>query len=213
MKKIYIILLVVVLLGGFGGLVFFIVKKKKDSDKTSSETPKTPTVPSIPTAPITESKASGTKTNEKAALSSKIINPTPVKESIEMDISVPYVDTQNRRFDYSMHYKGIPYKGVFQDGLSGIIQVEKSFGAFLITQAMQAGSSVSTKAGAQKVRNGKGAAAINKTSSSTAKQNDFVGLSIIDNNNNILKHVTVNLATGEISNSNLDKPVIKTLKP
>jgi len=51
-----------------------------------------------------------------------------------MDIKVPYVDVGNRRFDYSMHYKGIPIKGTFEDGVTNTVHVKKSFGSFVVNQ-------------------------------------------------------------------------------
>lgn len=202
MKPIYIILLVVFLLGG-GGLVAFYVSRKKSSSKKS-----------IPQVPTFERKEESPIVNNKEGKTSTITNKAPVKKSLESDIKVPHVDVGNRRFDYLMHYKGIPYRGVFKEGVTNNIHIKKSFGSFVVKQRMnqETGSvdkpsgltakqqkmrgGVTTKGGAVKVgATGKGN--VVGISGVTPLQSDWVDLFILDNNEKILEQLSVNLMTGE----------------
>jgi hypothetical protein len=215
MKKIYLILLVIALFGGLGAVVFLVTKKKKDSKKNS---PKVPVIAPGESAAIIK--------KETEALPSIPQKPL-VKESLGMDIKVPYVEVGNRRFDYSMHYKGIPYKGTFEDGVTSTVHVKKSFGSFVIKQRMnrERGSYDApvgrNTAKDQKIRGGtanvstKGGAAIGSTgtvtsvsmasavpigkgiSGITSLKSDWVDLAILDSNNSILKQLSINLRTGE----------------
>jgi hypothetical protein len=193
MKNIYLILIVVLLFGVGGGVAFFVIKKKKDS-------PKAPIIPVVDLIP--ENKAIGATTNKKPVTTAPVSKqPTTTNEAIQFDIVVSNIDTNNRRFDYSMHYQGIRYKGLFEDGVTGVVQVEKGFGSFLIAQAMQAqATQVTTKGGAQKMRGGDTKA--NKMSEALMK-NDIVNLSILDLKGQAIKQVAVNLSTGEQKSLNI----------
>ena len=209
MKKIYLILFVVVLLGAVGTVVFFVVKKKKDRKKSSSK------------ASVIAPKEKAAIVPPKTEIAPNISQKPLIRESLEMDIKVSEVDTRNRRFDYSMHYKGIRHKGLFEDGVTSVIvQIDKGFGSFLIQQpiAMQReGNSVSSKSGAQKVRGGKGAAVANKTgatgsnSIASINQNDWVVLSILDKKGQTLKEVHANLRTGVQKSKNINRTVVTTI--
>lgn len=205
MKPIYIVLLVVLLLGG-GGLTAFYIHRKKNSSKKSSPTPQLPSIERKESKPIINNQNGNTSTN--------IGKKTPVKASIEADIKVPHVDIAGRQFDYSMHYKGIPYKGRFKDGVTNGVHIKKSFGAFVVKQRMnqERGSydnptkltakqqkmrgGVITKGGAVKIgATGKGN--VTGISGVTPLQSDWVDLFILDNSEKILKQLSVNLTTGE----------------
>jgi len=188
MKNIYLILVVILLFGVGGGVAFFVLKKKKDSKKTSPQAPSTPVV-----NPITENKEIATTANKKPVTASPVANKaTASNEAIKFDIVVSEVDTQNRRFDYSMHYQGIRYKGVFEDGVTAkIIQVKKGFGAFSI-QHLEAARQA-TKA--------------NKMNKKPIK-NDLVSLSITDLKGQTIKEVVVNLSTGTKKIRNLNNSTV-----
>jgi hypothetical protein len=215
MKRNYIILLVVVLLSGIGTVIFFVTKKKKDSKGSSSK------VPSIEPKENTEIVKP-----ETAVVAS--IPPKPlIKESLVMDIKVPHIDVGNRRFDYSMHYKGIPYKGNFEDGLTNTVHIKKSFGSFVIKQRMnrekgdfdvpvgrnttkdqkiKSGTvNTLTKGGAAKGATASGVRplSVNEISGITSLNSDWVDLFIADPQNRVLKQLSVNLRTGETTNANL----------
>ncbi|WP_052600220.1 hypothetical protein [Aureispira sp. CCB-QB1] len=199
MKPIYIILLVVLLLGGGGLTAFYIHRKKKNS---------TPQSPKLPIHSIQEIAKKAAQEKEKKP----IVNQPKVKESIELDIKVSHVDIAGRQFDYSMHYKGIPYKGRFKDGVTNGVHIKKSFGAFVVKQRMnqERGSydsptkltakqqkmrGVTTKGGAVKVgATGKGN--VTGISGVTPLQSDWVDLFILDQNERVLKQLSVNLTTG-----------------
>jgi hypothetical protein len=185
MGSTYKILIAVLLLTLSGvGAAFFIknqARKKEEQTNTSA------------TEPIIENTKSLAPVN-----SDSVMEQPNIEETIKFDIAVSEVDTQNRRFSYDMHYQGIKHSGTFEDGITGIVQVDKGFGSFLIVQAIQAETpSVSTKGAAQKVRGG-------VTGGTTATKNDSVSLSIIDNKGQQLKNVVVNLSTGTIKTSNLN---------
>jgi hypothetical protein len=199
MKKIYIILLVVVLFSGLGTVVFFVTKKKRDSKKNSSK------------APIIEQEEHTPIVKNETEVAASVPPKPLIKESLEMDIKVPHVDVGNRRFDYSMHYKGIPYKGNFEEGLTSTVQVKKSFGSFVIKQRMNqekgnldlpvarnmtkdkkmrdATASISTQGGATGI------------SGIVSLKSDWVDLVILDSKNRILKQLSVNLRTGETTSN------------
>jgi hypothetical protein len=216
MKKIYLILLVIALFGGLGAVVFFVTKKKKDSKKNS---PKVPVIAPGESAAIIK--------KETEALPSIPQKPL-VKESLGMDIKVPYVEVGNRRFDYSMHYKGIPYKGTFEDGITNMVHIKKSFGSFVVSQRknleeehfalpdryhvpvgrktakdqkIRGDKSISTRIGAIKVDN----SVTQKEISSvvTSLNSDWVDLFIADAQDRILKQLSVNLRTGETTDANI----------
>ncbi|WMX15280.1 hypothetical protein [Aureispira sp. CCB-E] len=171
-SKILLVALVLVLSGV--GFAFFVKTKRRQAKEAKLNPPPT-------TTPHTETP--------------KLTTPVPttlkesnVESSIQLDIHVPSIDTENRRFEYTMHYQGIQYKGTFVDGVTTpMIQVKKGFGSFLIQQLQQT-------VDPQKVRSGKA----NKMSgtTSTPVQNDLVSLSILDLKGQTLKAVNVNLATG-----------------
>jgi hypothetical protein len=198
MKKIYIILTIVVLLGLGGGFAFWLTKEKKKESKSKLKNPST-------TAPVLD---------QKPVLASTIKKELPTQEAINFDIKVSNVDTQNRRFDYEMHYKGIQHKGSFEEGVTGTVQIKKAFGSFLIAQAFQAmqkeDNSIASKGAAQKVRGGKGAK-MNNTDITPIKnllKNNEVNLSIMDNKGQVLKLLNVNLATGQQKTSNLKSTTV-----
>lgn len=112
-----------------------------------------------------------------------------------------------------MHYKGIPYKGVFKDGVTNGVHIKKSFGSFVIKQRMNQergsyDSPTSLKAKQQKMRGGAstkgGAVKVGATgkgnvtgiSGVTPLQSDWVDLLILDQNEKVLKQLSVNLTTG-----------------
>lgn len=189
MKKIYLILLVVVLLGGVGTLAFFVTKKKRDSKKSNS---KTPIIEPKEPLPIIKKEA------ESAASIPRKVLP---KKSLELDIKVPNVDIGNRRFDYSMHYKGIPYKGTFEDGSTNMVHVKKTFGSFVVKQRRnQEKGNFDIPVGKRDKTAATGKSVI------LFLESDWVDLAILDSKNSILKQLSVNLRTGEtISNAKLSK--------
>lgn len=204
MKKIYIILLVLVLLSGIGGLTFFLSKKKKEPKMQA------------PKVPVIEPKTNTSNLNTNKDIETSIPKEPLIKKTLELDIKVPYVDTGNRRFDYSMHYKGIPYKGVFEEGITNEVQVKKSFGSFVLKQRMnqeRGAFDIPIKRDIskdQKMRGGttsKGAAIkvgvtnVVEITSAFSLKSDWVDLFILDAQNNILKQLSVNLRTGETSST------------
>lgn len=210
MKKIYIILLVVVLFSGLGTVVFFVTKKKRDSKKSS------------PKAPVVTPEEKAAIPNPETGTSPSLPRKPLVKESLEMDINVPHVDVGNRRFEYSMHYKGIPFKGTFEEGVTSTVHVKKSFGSFVIKQRMNQergsydtpvrekttkdqkikGGTVSTKVGAAMGATGSVTAVeIEKGISDVISlKSDWVDLAILSENS-ILKRLSVNLRTGETTSN------------
>lgn len=199
MKTIYIIL-VVVLLSGLGvGVAFWVTKKKKNEKKEATETKKT----------TLEQREKAVDSDDSVTKPKKNANQVQVKESLKFDIQVSNMDTRNRSFDYYMHFGGIPLRGKFKDELTGNIEIKKSFGGFRVFQLKKA-DSVSSKIGATRI-GGKGAAAKGKTdhinigsATPLADRGDNVELSIVDNNNKILKLVSVNLTTGATKTANLN---------
>lgn len=199
MKPIYIILLVVVLLGLGGGLAFFVSKKKKDSKKNNLQ------------PPIFERKKPEQPTNNKviankSSVPAKKPSVTTVPESTKFDIQVSNLDIRNNSFDYYMHYGGIPYKGAFKGGLTRGVHIKKSFGAFVVkprmneergsfdpstklTAKQQKMRGVTTKGGAAKARANGARPAV--------QANRWIDLFILDNNEKILKQLSVNIDTGE----------------
>ena len=229
MKKIYLILLVVVLIGGLEAVAFFVIKKKKDSKKSN------------PKAPVITTEEKGAIAPPKPVIPPSTPEKPFVRQSLEMDIKIPHVDVANRSFDYFMHYKGIQYKGEFQDGITNMVHVKKGFGSFVVSQRKDQervkhtdqiisvkGSAlpdmvedktgfVSTKAGAQKVRAGSATGkrvpayeerqrpiGLEKGISGIASLNsDWVDLFIADTQDRVLKQLSVNLRTGETTDSNI----------
>lgn len=196
MKNIYLILVVILLFGVGGGLTFWLTKKKQEDQKKRPQT-----------VPTQEQKAANTTVNTKPTETTKETPKTPktppINEAIKFDIEVSNIDTQNRRFDYAMHYQGINYKGVFEDGISRTVQVKKSFGSFLITQAMQ--NIASRAVDPQKVRGG-------QTPIIPVVENNIVNLSILDQKRQTLKNVVVDLSTGVQKTINLNNSsVLRTL--
>ena len=188
MKNISIILVVILLFGVGGAVAFVVLKKKKDKEKTSPSA-----LSDSVESPILENKAIGATTNNKPVTKTPVTNPTTTtNEAVQMDIVVSDIDTNNRRFEYDMHYQGVRYKGIFEDGVTApIIQVKKGFGSFMIQQLKR------TKATSPKTKG-------DKMGSSLAVKNDLVSLSILDLKGQTLKQVNVNLATGEQKSLNIN---------
>lgn len=192
MKNISIILVVILLFGVGGAVAFVVLKKKKDKEKTSSSALSDSVV-----SPILENKAIGATTNNKPVTKTPVTNPVTnqgktTNEAVQMDIVVSDIDTNNRRFEYDMHYQGVRYKGIFEDGVTApMIQVKKGFGSFMIQQLKR------TKATSPKTKG-------DKMGSSLAVKNDLVSLSILDLKGQTLKQVNVNLATGEQKSLNIN---------
>lgn len=187
MKNISIILVVILLFGVGGAVAFVVLKKKKDKEKTSPSA-----LSDSVESPILENKAIGATTNNKPVTNPVTNQGKTTNEAVQMDIVVSDIDTNNRRFEYDMHYQGVRYKGIFEDGVTApMIQVKKGFGSFMIQQLKL------TKATSPKTKG-------DKMGSSLAVKNDLVSLSILDLKGQTLKQVNVNLATGEQKSLNIN---------
>jgi hypothetical protein len=182
MKNLNTLLIVLIVLSGLGfGLAFFVLKKKKKSEvepiqSTTKETDNTPTeLPSL---------------GQNLA-----IDPSRLS-----DISIPHVDTLNRRFEFSMNYSGIAHKGEFIEGKTYPPFIKKSFGTFRIQQRAPE-VKIITISNDDKIRGG--ATSITNKGGATAsmdvpipKYSDWVDLEIRDTKNTLLNALAVNLATG-----------------
>lgn len=197
MKKRSIIILLVVLLGGVGGAVLYFKLKDKKQPKASTKEAAKPTAPKAETSTLMPPMGANPRGKQIAP-----------QEAIQYDIEVAQVDSQNRSFEYSMHYMGIPYKGKFIDGLSKPLEVKKAFGSFLVKQRMREEIPLElnqTKAKSQKMRGVTSKGGATKTGATqlikhlAVHGSDWVDLFILDPQERILKQVTVNLKTGNLS--------------
>lgn len=179
MKNLSTILIALIVLSGLGlGVTFFVLKSKKE------ETPS----PSVPKDTSTETTLHKPLTN---------VNTTQLPAPLQSDISVTYVDTLNRKFDYSMNYSGINHVGEFSEAGGIIPFVKKSFGTFRIRQR-------APKMTTKKVFNPKARGNEPKEIEIRVQTpSDWVDLEIRDNQNRALNTLAVNLATGEQIKSNV----------
>lgn len=193
MKNLTIVLIVLIVLSGVGfGVAFFVIKNRnKNKENQVLDTTK---------------EASGQPTESNSLEKASVID-----QPIPSDISIPHVDSLNRRFEFSMNYSGIQHKGEFIEGIAIAPFIKKSFGTFRVKQRAPEmetvkvpkdqkirGGSISTKG--EKVR---GETAVTTKGGATQlievqipKPSDWVDLEIRDNENRLLHGLSVNLATG-----------------
>lgn len=183
MKNLTTVLIVLIVLSGLGlGVAFFVLRNKKEDQE-----------PQLPNS------------TKQTTESSTLNKPSGVNKSIPSDISIPHIDTLNRRFEFSMNYLGIQHKGEFIEGVAIAPFIKKSFGTFRIRQRASEMKKVQVpKDKNDKIRGGSSPTKGDKIKGNVTQfitvevltPSDWVDLEIRDHKNRLLNGLSVNLATG-----------------